>query len=418
MTTPAPPEPAAPPAPHRLSVKTPNVLLLAHRAPYPPDRGDRIRSYHLVRALSQPFDLAIAATTTEPAALQFHHVLSESASRVAIEPIGPLGSKLRGGLALLSGKAITPACFYRPALAQTILQWHQARPFDAVLTFCSGMIDYTRLLQRATNPPKTHVLDLVDVDSAKWASYAADSRFPMNLVYRTEAKRLRRIEAGNVTPFDHVTVVNERERQIYRQAVGENEKLHVVGNGVDLEYFQPLPDSDSKTLTFVGVLDYKPNADAVVWFAQQVMPLLRQRLPETRFQIVGRHPTARVLDLNQCGGVEVIGSVPDVRQYLAGASAIVTPLRIARGVQNKVLEAMACSRVVVASPQAAEGIDAENGRHLLIADEPDQWAARLEHVMTDATLRQQIAAAARLQVEKQYNWANQLQPMIELLRGQ
>jgi sugar transferase (PEP-CTERM/EpsH1 system associated) len=397
--------------------KLPNVLLLAHRVPYPPDRGDRIRSYHLVKALSRQFDLAIACTTAEPSWLQFHQILSEVASRVAIEPISPVWSKLRGGMALLAGKPVTPACFYRNALAQTILQWHEKRPFDAVLTFCSGMIDYAHLLQHAPNPPKMHVLDLVDVDSAKWASYAADSRFPMNMVYRTEAKRLRRVEAGQATPFDHVTVVSERERQTYEHAVGECNNLHIVGNGVDLDYFQPLPDSDSNTLVFVGVLDYKPNADAVVWFAKQVMPLLRQRVPEARFQVVGRHPTARVLDLNQCDGVEVIGSVPDVRHYLKSACAIVAPLRIARGVQNKVLEAMACSRVVVASPQAAEGIHAENGRHLLVADEPQQWAARLEHVMTDTALRKQIAAAARLQVEKRYNWANQLQPMIELLRG-
>jgi sugar transferase (PEP-CTERM/EpsH1 system associated) len=391
--------------------------MLTHRAPYPPDRGDRIRAYHLLRTLSKHFDVSLACTTDEPAWLQYHQALDEVAEQVAITPISPLYTRLRGGLALLRGQPVTPASFYRDSLADTIVQWHRTKPFDAVLTFCTGMIQYARLMMNENNPPKHHVLDLVDVDSAKWDSYAEDSMGLMRWVYRTEAKRLRKIEAGQADHIDHITVVSNRERDTYNSSVGKNEHLHVIGNGVDLDYFSPLADCDLPTIAFIGVLNYRPNVDGMVWFVEHVMPLLLERLPDAKLRIIGRHPTQRVLGLNSHAGVEVVGSVPDVREYLRDAAAIIAPLRIARGVQNKVLEAMACQRAVIVSPEAADGVHAQDGRHLLVADSPKQWAQRIDHVLTNAPLRQRLAKEARAQVELRYNWNSQLHPMIELLGG-
>ena len=394
---------------------TGRVLFLAHRMPYPPDRGDRIRSYHLVKTLAKHFELAVACTSMEPVIADHRRQLAQLVSQLAVEQIRPTRTRIKGLAAYLSGRAITPSSFFDKRLARQVLAWHAQRPFDAVLTFCTGMIRYSQLLIGPNTPTPRHVLDLVDVDSAKWAGYAADASLPMKWIYAAEARRLRRIETGDKYPFDAITVVSESERQTYRNTVGDHPHLHVVGNGVDTDYFQPLPDADSKTIVFAGVMDYKPNADAVVWFAERVMGSLLERVPGAQFKIVGRNPTQRVLNLGRLPGVEVTGSVPDVRDHLQDAAVAVAPLQIGRGVQNKVLEAFAAGRAVVCSPQAAEGIDAEPGEHLFVADQPDQWIEHLQQLLTDASLRRRIADAARRQVELKYNWEAQLRPMVDLL---
>jgi sugar transferase (PEP-CTERM/EpsH1 system associated) len=400
----------------------PRVLMLTHRLPYPPDRGDRIRSFHLLKHLSHHFDIAIACVSDEPVWLQHHQLLSTMARRVDIQPISGLFKPLRGAMALLTGRPVTPALHFRQGLAQTIQQWHEQQPFDAVLTFCTGMIDYARLITRPRRPksgakPVRHVLDLVDVDSLKWASYAKTSWPPMRWVYGAEARRLRRVEAGDFDHFDAVTVISEAEADAYRQHVGDHPGLAVVGNGVDLKYFSPMNDAGTKNIVFVGVLNYRPNYEGVVWFAHHVMPKLRQRVPEAKFQIVGRHPTPRIEQLAEQPGVEVVGSVPDVRAFLESAVAVIAPLQIARGVQNKVLEAMACARAVVCSQAAAQGVAAVDGEHLLAAQDPDQWVNHLERVLTDADLRTRLGASARQFVEQHYTWKDRLAPMVQILAG-
>ena len=408
------------------------VLMLTHRMPYPPDRGDRIRSYHMLKFLAQHFEVSIACTSDEPVWLQHHQLLSTIAKQVMIQPISTKLSKAKSIKALVTGKTFTEAYYYRQGLADTILQWHQQAPFDAMLTFCTGMIRYARLLTRGLNGSHTvaqpdvntpskarlvHVLDLVDVDSVKWDTYARNSWQPLRWAYATEAKRLRRIEAGQQDHFDAVTVVSEAEAQAYRQHVGAHSSLLAVGNGVDLDYFKPLPDSTSKTVVFVGVLNYAPNVEAVTWFVHEVLGRLREQVPDAKFQIIGRHPAPRVEALEDFPGVEVVGSVPDVRAYLSEASVVVAPLRIARGIQNKVLEAMACGRSVICSAPAAEGIDAIDGKHLLIADQPDQWVSQIHRLFDQPSLRQQIAQDARQHVERHYSWHQRLKPLIALLSG-
>ncbi len=399
------------------------VLMLTHRMPYPPDRGDRIRSYHMLKFLAQHFEVSIACTSDEPVWLQHHQLLSTVAKRVMIQPISTKLSKAKAVKALLTGSAFTESYYYRQGLADTITQWHEQEPFGAILTFCTGMVRYARLLTGSLNgrqPTKgrlIHVLDLVDVDSAKWDSFAKHSWAPMSWVYATEAHRLKQIEAGRFDHFDAVTVVSEAEAQAYRTHVGDHPRLVAVGNGVDLDYFSPLPPTESKAVAFVGVLNYAPNVDAVTWFVHHVLGRLRERVPEARFQIIGRHPTPRVESLEDFPGVEVVGSVPDVRAYLSEASVVVAPLRIARGIQNKVLEAMACARPVVCSPDAAEGIDAVDGQHLITADSPDQWVDHIEKLFAQPQLREQIGTHAREHVERNYSWSQRLKPLASLLRG-
>ncbi len=400
------------------------VLMLTHRVPYPPDRGDRIRSYHLLKLLSRYFEVSLACMSDEEVGVEQRQVLSGLVGRLAVRRTNPLTSRARGVKALIQGRAVTPDLFYDPKLAKTIVDWHAAQPFDAVLTFCTGMIRYARLLTHPAHRPVAfagrrpiHVLDLVDVDSQKWAAYARQSAGPMRWVYATESKRLARIEAGLEDRIDHITVISAPEAETYRGCFRNHPGLSVVENGVDLEYFSPRPDIASHTAVFVGVMNYKPNIEAVQWFAREVMPLVRRKLPDARFKIVGKDPTPQVKALRHHEGVEVVGTVPDVRPYLEEAAAVVAPLKVARGVQNKVLEAMACRRAVVCSPEAANGIRALAGRHLLVADSPKMFARYVLALMRDDHYRQQVAAAARRCVQRRYDWPKALAPMIRLLGG-
>ena len=407
------------------------VLMLCHRVPYPLDRGDRIRAYHILEHLSRRFDVSLACTSDEPVGCDSLRELHKLADRVAVQRVNPLWSKLRGVASLAAGGAITPACFYRGGLAKTILQWHEAEPFDSVLTFCTGMIHYARQLtsfdrvtkpclnpRELSRPALRHVIDLVDVDSAKWLDYARHSRAPMRWVYRAEAKRLRRIESGRDDYFDGVAVVSRAEADIYRREVGDHPGLTVVRHAVDLDYFKPMSDGeDKKTLVFVGVLNYRPNVDGITWFVDNVMPQLLKRIDGVTLKIVGRHPTAQVSALGSRPGVEVVGPVDDVREYLREATAVVAPLQIARGVQTKVLEAMASGRVVVCSPGAARGIEARDGDHFLVADTAHQWVDQLERVFTEPQLRAFLALRARAQVERVYPWEKCLAPLAGLLSG-
>lgn len=398
------------------------VLMLTHRMPYPPDRGDRIRSYHMLKLLSQHFDVAIACTSEEPAWLQHHQLLATIAHQVAIQPIQPSSAKFMALKAIAKGKAITPTVFYRQALADTILQWHEQDPFDTVFTFCTGMIDYARLLcgpqAKVKGPQPRHVIDLVDVDSIKWEAYAKSTLSPMKFIYGREGRLLRKIESGSQDHFDAIMAVSEAEIDAYRKHVGEHDSLHAIGNGVDLNYFKPQPDSQSHDMCFVGVLDYKPNADSICWFVQHVLPEVRKKVTDARLLIVGRNPTSRIEELAKQPGVVVIGSVPDVRTYIAQSALVIAPLQIARGVQNKVLEAMASQRLTVCSTAAAEGVDATDGEHLLVAHDPAQWASHVEQGLHDVALRQRIAAAARRQIETCYSWQSRLEPMLKLIAGQ
>lgn len=399
----------------------PRVLMLTHRVPFPPDRGDRIRSHHILRTLAGRFDVSLAAVSDEPTPPAARDALLQWTTRLAIQRIGALASRVRGGIALGTGQPITPAMFHRRRLARTIARWHTEAPFHAVLTYCTGMVRYSRdLLDRPDAAGVRHVLDLVDVDSVKWQNYASMTNPPMKFAYAAEARLLREVEAGRYDRFDAITVVSDAEVQAYAGTVREDAPVHVVPNGVDLDYFTPQPDvvpppGEGGTLLFVGVLNYRPNVQGLMWFVEGVLPGLRQRLPGTRLIVVGKHPGREVRRLAAVEGVEVVGPVDDVRSYLARATAVIAPLRVAMGVQNKVLEAMSSARAVVASPGAARGLVATADEHLLVADDPGEWVEACQRVLTDGEVRQRLAAAARTLVETHYAWDRCLAPLADLL---
>lgn len=417
MTVPSHPAPDPQASPRA----RPRVLLLTHRLPYPPDRGDRIRAYHLLRGLAGRCDVTLASVSEQTPTFAQMRALQAEARDVLFQRIGPTAQRLRGVAAMLRGDAGTPAAHFHRGLAKRLIDRHRAEPFDAVVTFCTGMLHYTRALRACGGDPFRHVLDLVDVDSAKWGRYARQARGPMRRVYATECLRLRRYESGEAVAADAVSVISERERRVYGRTVargGVKPPVVVAGNGVDLQHFAPgvsdLQD-DTPACVFTGVLSYKPNADAVHWFAHRVLPQVRRAVPAARFQIVGQSPGAAVCALSQLPGVEVVGPVADTRPYLHRAAVAVAPLAIAPGVQNKVLEAMACARPVVCSPAAARGIDAQPGRDLLTASDPATFARTVIRLLTGTHEAGRLGAAGRTCVEARYTWARALAPLVDLV---
>lgn len=377
----------------------PNYLMLVHRFPYPPNRGDRIRSYHLLKHLASRGKVHLATFADEPVAPESLEVLRSLCANVFVEPLGA-SRWLRAGLNLALGKSATEGLFQSSRLGHTVQRWAASVRFDAVVVFCSSMVQY---LHNGLRGIPT-IVDLVDVDSQKFFDYAARSRVPKRWLYKLEGSRLRAVERNVSRRAKALTLVSEAEAGLYR-SICPNSCTYAVGNGVDSDYFAPRQAVSRKAhCVFVGVMDYPPNIEAVIWFCRNVWPLVRAAYPDATFTIVGRNPVPQVRSLSSLSGVEVVPSVPDVRPYLAAASAVVVPLKIARGVQNKVLEAMAMAKPVIVSPQAREGLEAEPGIHLLEAETQQEWVHSLDRVFSDTAFANQLGQAGFDYVQDKHLW--------------
>jgi sugar transferase (PEP-CTERM/EpsH1 system associated) len=286
---------------------------------------------------------------------------------------------------------------------------------DRVMVFSSPMAQYAEKY-----PQARRVVDLCDVDSDKWRQYAAKKSWPMSWLYRHEADALLAYERHVAKTCDAALFVSSPEADLFRTLAPESDaKIGFFNNGVDTDYFSPERDyerpyaSDERALVFTGAMDYWPNIDAVQWFAAEIFPKLLATMPNLRFVIVGARPAPAVQALAQQAGVIVTGTVPDVRPYIHHAEIAVAPLRIARGIQNKVLEAMAMGRPVIVSPQALEGIAAEPGADLLLADGADAFVATISALL--AAPNPNLGAAARANVQQQYSWPSKLSRIEERL---
>jgi sugar transferase (PEP-CTERM/EpsH1 system associated) len=262
------------------------------------------------------------------------------------------------------------------------------------------------------------VVDLVDVDSEKWSDYARRSRMPKALIYRREARRLRAVERELGLRAAAVTQTTEAERTVYDRHVPEANCI-VMGNGVLTDYFRRPDETPSPPaeVVFVGAMDYRPNVEGIAWYASHVWPEVRRQVPEAVLRIVGRRPTAAVRALADVPGIQIHADVPDVRPYLFGARASVVPLFVARGIQNKILEAMACETPVIASQAALTGLDVVPDEHALAAAEPAEWIEQTVRLLTSEDTRTSLARAARLYVETRCNWEEQIKPLMAILEG-
>ena len=381
------------------------LLFLAHRIPFPPNKGDKIRSFHLLRHLSMRYAIHLGAFVDDPGDWQYRDALESWCASIRLFPLHPRRAKLASLSGLLTGEALTLPYYRNRRLAAWAKGLADAGTVTRGLAYSSAMAQFmpAGLARR--------VLDMVDVDSDKWTQYAPTQRWPLSWVYAREGRKLADWEARVAEDFDATLLVSRDEAALLQQrAPHARDKISAFENGVDADYFSPARDylnpypSDVLGVVFTGAMDYWPNIDAVSWFAERIFPAVREAVPAAQFTIVGSRPGEAVRALARQPGVVVTGSVPDVRPYLAHAACAVAPLRIARGVQNKVLEAMAMARPVVASAQAAEGIRAEAGRDFVLA----QGEAEFAHAVVVQLQTPSSAAPARDSILAHYDWARNL----------
>ncbi len=385
------------------------LLFLAHRIPYPPDKGDKIRAWHMLDHLAARWDVDLGCLVDDPADLVHLDRLRQCCA--VVEHALLTGRVARTLAGLRPGRPLSLGWFRDARLAAWARAGLAAGRYDAVLAFSSAMAPYAMGPAPATT---RRVLDMVDVDSEKWRAYAADARLPMRQVWAREARTLLAFERRAAAAFDRTLLVSREEAARFAELAPEVAgRIGWVDNGVDLSRFDPALSFPCVTgpasLVFTGRMDYRPNAEAVIWFAEAVMPLVRARCPAASFAIVGARPTPEVQALARLPGVEVTGEVPDTRPYIAQAAACVAPLRIARGIQNKVLEAMAMARPVICSPQAFEGVHALPGRDLLVADRPEAWADSIAAVL--AGQHPGLGERARRAVEAGHDWSATLRAL-------
>lgn len=381
------------------------ILFLAHRVPFPPDRGDKVRSYHLVRHLSERNDVHLLAFADDPRDLGHDAALASlcASHRIVWRGTSTARSAL---LAMVSGRPVSLAAFDTPAMRAAMAQMLAERRYDAIYVYSGQMAQYVP-------DGRSFVMDFVDVDSAKFAAYAGDAHGPMGWMMRREARLLAGFEQRVARRASASLFVSRAEADLFAaRAAGAN--VCAIENGIDTDYFDPagpfarIP-KDGPLIVFTGQMDYRPNIDAVRWFAHHVLPGIRAPFRNARFAIVGRKPTDAVRALDGHDGVIVTDEVDDVRGWLAAADVVVAPLQIARGVQNKVLEAMAMARPVVATPAAAEGIDHDGT--ILVANGGPPMADRIVAILADPAAGSRIGHAARERVIARYGWDACLSPL-------
>ena len=386
-----------------------NLLYLVHRLPYPPNKGDKVRSYHLLKHLATRHRVFLGTFIDDPQDEAYVDNLHEFCADLHIARITPRTAKLRSLSGLLSHEALTLPYYRNAALQDWVDRTIGEAKIDAAIVFSSAMAQYV-----AGHRQLRTLVDFVDVDSAKWSQYAPNHRWPLSWLYRREGERLLAHERAVAATATRSFFVTENEAELFCSLAPEcREHVEPMCNGVDADFFSPKPalpypfSDGGLPLVFTGAMDYWPNIDAVTWFAGDILPKLRQRRPNLRFYIVGRSPTPAVEAL---AGEHVIvtGTVPDVRPYLQHAAVVVAPLRLARGIQNKVLEAMAVGMPVVASTECAGPVDAVPGRDFLTAGSVDEYVAQIESLLDAPERASAMGEAARRQVLARYSWAAHL----------
>jgi len=389
-----------------------NILYLCHRIPFPPDKGDKIRSYHQIDDLARRHRLHVVTFVENDADERHVPALRERCATLSIAKRSRWGTMAKAALALLTGEAASVRCFHSAELERSVARILATERIDLVLVFSSAMAQYAIAWDQGPR-----VIDFVDVDSEKWSAYAERTRGPMALVYRLEAERLRRHDLAAARVFDRSIFVSHAEGDLFRR-LGAEGTIDVIPMGVDLEAFRPggAPDPESPNeIVFVGMMNYFPNVDAVSYFAHEVLPRVQESVPNARFTIIGRSPSAPVRALAKLPRVSVTGSVDDVRPYLRRAAIAVAPFRISRGMQSKVLEAMASGLPVVGSSLAFQGIPAGDAGGVEGADTAESFAAAVIRLLTNADLRRLRGSRARAYVEQHHRWSDQAAALETLL---
>jgi len=395
-----------------------NILYLAHRLPYPPNKGDKLRAFRHLDHLDKQHRVWCACFMDDARDAGHAAALRTHCHELTVVPLGRLNALSRGATSMALGGTVTHGYYDSPAMWRVLRGWSRRVRFDVVIAFSSSMAPYARSIDAGRR-----VLDLCDLDSGKWREYAGLSRSPLSLLYDIEARRLARFERECVDSFEAVTVITTAEAEELAQDVPPG-RVCVVTNGVDIPgaaadrlkcreavasgFIPGATFGKVPTIGFVGVMDYRPNVDGVCWFVAECWSRIRDAYPGAVFRIAGRNPTRKVRRLTRTPGVQVIGEVSDVAVELRHFDISIAPLRIARGLQNKVLEAMAAGLPVIVSEKAAKGIAAVDGQDYLVARSSRQFVDQTVRLLCDPLERQRIGENAQRFVAAHHSWPEAL----------
>lgn len=361
------------------------VLFLAHRLPYPPNKGDKIRSFWELRHLAANHEVDLFCFYDDDGDARFIEPAREFCTNLYAERLSWWRSRWQSSLALLRGQAFSPAYFYSATMAHRVKQAIRTRDYDLIFVYCSSMAQY------ASAPGIPRVIDLVDADSDKWAQYVDKKSSAIAWLYRLEARRLAELEGQIVRDYSATLVTTAAEAAILNRK-GPSSNVVVLENHLNVDYFDPNKVELTKDIIrwqpyviFTGQMDYLPNIDAVTFFHREVFRRLKEAVPNIHFVIAGRNPTREVTDLAKDTSVFVTGATPDMRPFLKGAVAAIAPMRIARGVQNKILEALAMGVPVAASRKAASALPQALLSHLVVEDDPERFGDALVELCRQPT---------------------------------
>jgi sugar transferase (PEP-CTERM/EpsH1 system associated) len=401
-------------------VKTkPNLLFLCQRLPFPPNKGEKITSFNMIRHLAQRFDVHVGSFVDTREDLEevngFRPYCASLYTARITKPLAWVPAFFRW----LAGLPLSFALFRSAGLEAYVRSVvGRYRPI-AIVTHSSNISDYALT---PTSYPTMRVLHFADVDSEKFAAYAMQTKGWKRWLFAVEARRVRSAEARLAAAADAISFVSDEEAAAFKNVVDtRNTKILTVGNGVDVESFDPNkqwlrpPMGDGPIFVFTGTMDYQPNIEAVLWFADVVFPSIRSLHPRVEFVIVGSSPTPAVEALARRPGILVTGRVPNVQPYLAYAAAAVAPLKIARGIQNKVLEALAMGRPTIVTSHAQTGIGLPSRTPVIVADGAEAWVSACLEILDNPSTAVGLAEHARSFVIEHFSWASQLRPLDALL---
>ncbi len=384
------------------------VLFLSQRVPYPPNRGDKITTWRLIERMKRSHEVRVVAFAHDDEDRQAAEHLCRIGIPTVAVPIDLRRQKLRALPLLLGSRPLTLGVYGSSALQRAV---------DELAPSCDVGYAYSSSMGAFLEPHARlrRVMHFAELDSDKWRQYAERTRWPMSAIYGREHRTLREFERRIAHSFDENVLCTPLEQQVFEREIPGAHSI-VMRNGVDLAFYRPQPErAEPGHLVFVGVMDYLPNIDGCTWFVREILPRLRARFPAARLSIVGSRPTPEVLALGREPGVTVTGFVEDPREWLARASVSVAPLRIARGIQNKVLEALAMGLPVVGTTSATQGVEGEIGRDFLLANSVDEQVAAIARLLDEPLFARKLGAQGRAFVESRYDWDVALRPLDELL---
>ena len=384
------------------------ILYVCHRIPYPPHKGEKIRSFHQVRHLARRHEVHLFALADRASDLAYIEPLRAFCREVEVVYRAPWRARLRALAALPFSAPVTLAYFGSSELRRRIRRAAAQIPFDVAVAYSSSMAPYIEGLELP------RVVDFVDLDSQKWLQYASSSLPPWRWIYRLEGRRLFAFEKRTAEEAEAVIVVTEAEGEALREQ-GKPRRLEAVSLGVDLEFYRtegaraPELDRDPRpTLLFVGFMAYRPNYEAVLRVARGILPGVAREVSRVRFVVVGADPPRAVRALHDGERIVVTGGVEDTRPYLRAASAALIPLDMGRGIQTKVLEAMAMKVPVVLSEQAARGVGGRPGRDYVVVRDDGEAVRETVRLLNDPERAGALGAAGRRFVEANYRWEDKL----------